>query len=47
MFPLNPEGSKLAVPSPLSDIPIPVQLPPAFVGVPVKVIATSLSHKGP
>ncbi len=47
IVPLNPVGSKLAVPSPLSVTPIPVHAPPASVGVPVKVIAASSIQRGP
>ena len=44
--PPNPDGLKLAVPSPLSTILLPVQLPKLSVGVPVSVILL-LSHNGP
>ncbi len=47
IIPFNPVGSKEAVPFPLSEIPVPVHVPPASVGVPVNIIAEPLSHKGP
>ena len=46
MVPVNPAGSKLAVPSPLSATPVPVHSPFELVGSPVKVMASALSHNG-
>ncbi len=47
IVPLKPVGSNEAVPSILSVTPVPDHVPPASVGVPVRVMAEASSHNGP